>query len=142
MRDHGKDIRDLYSTLLASITYAGKSVPFYDAEPFESVPENYIVLASMDSSDVGTDNSFNHEVTVTLDIVTKANMRNNRDAVDEIANSVLQVLFPDPYVDRLTSNFQVMIRTVTSPGYLRDEDGPVQIQRKLLRINNHLTQIT
>ena len=140
MKDTGATLRSVYSSLLGAISYGGKSVPFYAEEPMNTVPDNYIVLTSIDSIDQSNDARFVHDITVTLDIVTKMNMKNSREAADSISNSVLNALFPTPYVDRETADFQVMIRQSTSPGYIRDVDGSANRIRKILRITNHLIQ--
>lgn len=140
MKDIGASLRAHYSTLLAGITYNGVSVPFYDAEPFETTPSNYIVLLGTDQDEDNNDSAFVNEVLVTLDIVTKQNMRNSRDAVDSIAYDVLEALIPNNYVDAFDADFQIQILSASSPGYLHTQDGSVHINRKVLRINNRLIQ--
>jgi hypothetical protein len=140
MKDIGASIRSIYSTLLAGITYGGNSVPFYDAEPLVTTPDNYIVLNAMDQSDANNDQRFVSEVIVTLDVVTKANMLNSRAAVDAISNSVLQALLPNQYIDHEDADFQIMITRARSPGYIHTQDGTVHINRKILRIVNRLNQ--
>lgn len=140
MKDTGQALQTLYSSLLSGITYNGKAVPFFTEEPFSAAPDYYIVFSGTDSTDQSNDNRFVHDVVVTLDIVTKTNMKNTRAAADAISNSILAILFPNSYVDRSTTDFTVMIRTMSSPGYLRDVDGSANIVRKILRITNHLIQ--
>jgi hypothetical protein len=140
VKDIGASIRSVYSSLLAGITYDGKAVPFFTEEPYVTVPGNFIVLLAIDQDEQNNDRRFVTNAVVTLDIVTKGNMKNDRTAVDAISSSVLQALLPDTYVNRNTTDFQVMIRSCSSPGYIHAIDGTIHIQRKILRINNHLIQ--
>jgi len=133
-------LRGIYETLLTGITYNSVSVPVYTEEPFETTPANYIVLLSTDQNEVSGDTRRSHEVTYTIDIVTKQNMRNSRDAADAIANSVLSVLLPETFVVREDNDFTVHIISASSPGYIYSKDGSIQINRKILRILNHIIQ--
>lgn len=140
MKDTGAAIRTAYNTLLGSITYNGKTVPFYDEEPFETVPDYYIVLTSVDQSDASTFTSWAHEVVVTLDVTTRENMRNSREGVDGISNLVLQALLPNYSQVVDSADFQMFLIRAESPGYLREQDGRIHINRKILRIFHRLTQ--
>jgi hypothetical protein len=142
MKDAAASIRTLYTTLLAGITYGGKSVPFYDGEPYETTPENYIFLQSTSFGEDNNDQHFVSEGTVTLQIVTKQNMRNSKDACDGIASSVLGVLLPHPFVDRFDADFQIQILSAGLPGDLHSQDGTVHINRKILTINHRINQMT
>lgn len=134
MKDVGKFIRDTYTSLL-NVTYNGQSVPFYTEIPYETTPENYIYINSVDQTDDNNDQRYVNEVVVTLDVVTKQNMRNNKDAVDAISSSVLQALMGQI----VRGEFEIHIINATS-GYLHEQDGTIHINRKLLRIFNRITQ--
>ena len=140
MKDIGASIKTIYSTLLSGITYNSVAVPLYTEEPFETTPDNYIVLLSTDQNENNNDQRFANEVVQTIDIVTKENMRNSRTAVDAISNSVLQALLPSSFVYREDSDFEIFIISASSPGYIHTQDGSIHINRKLLRIVNRLTQ--
>lgn len=139
MKDIGQ-IRGVYSGLLSAITYNSVSVPVYTEEPFVTCPDNYIVLLSTDQTDKSNDTRWSHEVIQTIDIVTKSNMKNNRDAVDSISYSVLDALLPDSFVERFSTDFKIHIINASSPGYIHTQDGSIHINRKILRIVNHLIQ--
>jgi hypothetical protein len=140
MKDIGASVRAAYATLLSGITYNSKSVVFYDDEPFETVSDYHIVLTSIDQTNAGTLTSWAHDVVVTLDVVTKENMRNSRAAVDAISQLVTQALIGNYHKLVENADFQVHIFGASSPGYLHEQDGTVHINRKILRINNRLTQ--
>jgi hypothetical protein len=140
MKDIGLAIRNLYSGLLAGITYAGQPVPFYDAEPWESAPDHYVVLQNIDHTETGNDQAFTQDANATLEIVTRQNMINSRIPADTIAGEILGRLLPTPYQDHYADGIQVMIRSANSPGYLHTQHGTVQINRKILVISNHLIQ--
>ena len=139
MKDIGQ-IRGVYSSLLSAITYNTVSVPVFTEEPFATCPDNYIVLLSTDQTDNSNDTRWSHEVVQTIDIVTKGYMINNRDVVDAIASSVLEALLPDTFVERFSTDFKIHIINASSPGYLHSQDGSIHINRKILRIVNHLIQ--
>jgi hypothetical protein len=140
LKDTGATIRSIYSGLLAGITYNSVSVPVYTEEPLKTCPDNYIVLLSTDQTDLSNDTRWSHEVFQTIDIVTKANMINSRTAVDSITNSVLEALLPTSFVVREDTNFTVHIINATVPGYIHSQDGSVHINRKIIRVLNHLIQ--
>jgi hypothetical protein len=140
MKDIGASIRAIYSALLTGITYGGAGVPFYDEEPLVSTPDHYIVLLGITQIPDNNDQHFVSNAIVTLDIVSKANMQISRAAVDNISGQILEILLPQAYVDRTDADFQVMIRDVTSPGYVRAQKGSIHIIRKILNFNNHLIQ--
>jgi hypothetical protein len=135
MKDIGSTIRTVYTSLLA-VTYNGQSVPFYSGEPYETTPENYIYINSIDQAQDNNDQRYANEVVVTLDVVTKTNMANDKTAVDSISNSVLTAVVGQ-IVD--TVDFQVHIINATS-NYLHQQDGTIHINRKLIRIFNRITQ--
>jgi hypothetical protein len=140
MKDIGRTISTIYSTLLGSITYGGKAVPFYTEEPWKTTGDNFIVLLNIEHTPDNNDQRFVANATVTLDVVTKQSNNNSRAAADGIASAVLQALLPGTYVDREDADFQVMIRDARSTGYIRSQNGSTNINRKILTINNHLTQ--
>ena len=141
MKDIAASIRAIYSALLGGLSYGGVNVPFYDAEPLVSTPEAYVALLSITQIPTNNDQHFVSDAIVTLDVVTKANMVIDRNAVDNISNQVLEALLPTAYQDQNDGVFQVMVRDASSPGYLRSQIGSVQTVRKILNFNNHLVQI-
>jgi len=142
MKDIGATIRTVYTSLLSAITYGGQAVPFFTAEPWATTPDYFIVLQNIEQGEENNDQRYVTNATVTLDVITKQNMANSRDAVDAIADQILAALLPGTYVDRSTTDHQVMIRSVSSPGYISSQNGSVRIQRKILIIDNHLIQKT
>lgn len=141
MKDVGAALRTLYSTLLAAVTYGGQPVPFYNEPPLHTTPDNYILLSDINQQPTNNDQHYVSDVQVTLDIVTKANMRIDRDAADAISNTILGVLLPNTNTDRVTADFQIGVRDVTSPGYIRGQNGSVHTVRKILIFNNHINQL-
>jgi hypothetical protein len=139
MKDIGASLRTIYGTLLSAITYGGSDVPFYDHEPYVTTPKNYIFFQGYNFGSDNNDQHFVSEGTVTLQVVTKSNMKNDKTACDAIANSVLQALLP--YVDRFDAYFQIEITGAELPGDIHSQDGTVHINRKILNINNRLNQI-
>lgn len=142
MKDIGATIRTVYTSLLGALSYGGQAVPFYTAEPWATTPDFFVVLQNIEQGEENNDQRWVTNATVTLDVITKQNMANSRDAVDDIANQILVALLPNTYVDRETADHQVMIRSVSSPGYIAGQSGSVRIQRKILIIDNHLIQKT
>jgi hypothetical protein len=139
MKDIGV-IRSLYASLLSGITYNGQGVPVYTEEPFATVPDYYIQVSSVDQSPDNTDASWSSEVVVTLDVVTKQNMQNSRAAVDTISGSIMAVLLPNSFILQGNTDFQLFIISVSSPGYLHEQDGTIHINRKILRFFNRITE--
>lgn len=141
MKDIGASLRTIYGTLLSAITYGGSDVPFYDHEPYVTTPSNYIFFQGYNFGNDNNDQHFVSEGTVTIQVVTKRNMKNDKSACDAIANSVLQALLPQPFVDRFDADFQIQILSAEQPGDIHSQDGTVHINRKILTINNRLNQM-
>ena len=140
MRDFGRTIRTLYATLLSSVSYDGQNVPLYTSEPYVTTPDNWMVLTAVDAGQANNDQQFVSEASVTLEIISRQNMANDRGIVDDIADAVLQALLPGTYADQQDSLFKVQIIYAEGGGYLQEKDGSLSIQRKIIRVFNRIIQ--
>jgi len=98
MRDINKELRKAYFTALSGITNGGAPVPVYYMKLPTSVDAlNYIVYRGLTSNDVSTKNSFDSDTGVVVEIHTYTDgTNNNGNASDEIADQVLQRIYPSP----------------------------------------------
>jgi hypothetical protein len=138
MKDPTSAIQTIYGTLLAGLTYAGNPVPFYQEEPWSTPPDHFVTLQNIDWTPDNDDTLWRSNATVTLDIVTRTSGRNTREIANAIANQVLQALLPQ--TDLGDAEWQLWIREASSIGFIHSKNGPVQINRKILAINNHIIQ--
>ena len=97
MKNPGKSLRKLYAAALANLTYDVKSVTVYDALPIETTPDRYVYINAMTYAQVGNNNAFIFDGSVTLDIVVKQYKKLDYDTVDGIAQELLNTLLPFPY---------------------------------------------
>jgi hypothetical protein len=138
MKDPAGAISSIYATLLGSLTYASKPVPFFTEEPWSTPPAHFVTLQNIEFSPDNDDARFRSIATVTLDIVTKHSGQNTRAAANDIADQILQALIPN--TDLGDSSWQLWIREASSPGFIHSQNGPANINRKILIINNHIIQ--
>ena len=140
MRDFGATIRNIYTGLLSGLTYDGQSVVVYGSEPYVTTDDNYVVLTAVDATQKNNDQTFVSEAVVTIDIVTRQNMANDRSVADNISDQILQALLPNSYADQTDSLFRVQIIYAEGAGYLHESDGTISVNRKFLRIFNRIIQ--
>lgn len=141
MKDTG-DIVTVYTGLLSSLTYGGVSVPVYDDEPVETVPDNYVQIIQVSDSPVERNNSrWIREVTVQLDVITRQYKVSNKTVRDSISESILTAITSSIGVNIVGSDFQITNIELDNSTYLNELDGAFHINRKILTIRNHLIQI-
>jgi len=140
MKDPAESITNIYAGLLGGLTYGGQAVPFFTSEPWQTVPDYFVTLQNIEMSPENDDARFRSVATVTLDIVTKMTGQNTRTQANAIATQILQALLPG--TGHQDGDFDVWIREASSPGFLHSQKGPVNINRKILNIDNYITEKT
>ena len=140
MKNPGKSLRQLYASALANITYDGKSVTVYDSYPIETTPDRYVYINAMTYAQVGNNNAFIFDGSVTLDIVCKQYKKLDYDTVDGIGQQVLNTLLPFPYSQQEDTDFQFMNPNVDSVNYLIEPDGSYFILRKIIILSQAIFQ--
>ena len=140
MKNPGKSLRKLYAAALANLTYDGKSVTVYDALPIETTPDRYVYINAMTYTQVGNNNAFIFDGSVTLDIVVKQYKKIDYDTVDGIAQELLNTLLPYPYSQQEDIDFQFLNPTVSNVNYLVEPDGSYFILRKILILSQSIIQ--
>jgi hypothetical protein len=140
MRDYGNTLNTIYLSLLSGITYGGVTVPVYSSEPFETTPDNYIVLTDDTGSQKNNDQAFISEVVQTIEVVSVQNMSNDTTPCVDISDQILQALLPNSYVERADSLFRVQIINATLSPAPRETDGTVTVNRRIIRVFNRIIQ--
>jgi len=142
MFDSSNHIRNIYvSALNGNISYNGKIVPVYGQQPFTTTPQNYIVISSITESARNTNNSFGNDVEVTIDIFSEQYRTYDNSVVDDISNSVLNIMIPYTQVGNFGDlDFDVFPMQRTSSSYLPLRDGENFIARKIITISNLVNQ--
>ena len=140
MKNPGKSLRQLYASALANLTYDGKSVTVYDSYPIETTPDRYVYINAMTYSQVGNNNAFIFDGSVTLDIVCKQYKKLDYDTVDGIGQEVLNTLLPFPYSQQEDTDFQFMNPQLSSVNYLIEPDGSYFILRKIIILSQAIFQ--
>jgi hypothetical protein len=140
MKNPGKSLRQLYASALANLTYDGKSVTVYDSYPIETTPDRYVYINAMTYVQVGNNNAFIFDGSVTLDIVCKQYKKIDYETVDGIGQEVLNTLLPFPYSQQEDTDFQFMNPQLSSVNYLIEPDGSYFILRKIIILSQAIIQ--
>lgn len=121
MKDINKELRKAYFTVLTGITVNGAQVPVYYMKlPTGLDISDYIVYRSITNNDVSTKNSSDTDTGVTVEIHSYTNgIDNNGNANDEMADQVLQRLYPTPQ-STLTMTGGIISNTIVSSDVTQD----------------------
>lgn len=133
MKNAAKNIRQLYANTLDTINYSGVKVPIYQSFPTGTLPNKFIEITSVDTSNVLNDNKFITEASVTIEVVTKQYKFQDKTIADEITESVLNLVVPGIGGNLTDIDFIVGHVQLESSRYLEeiDEQG-MYITRKIL----------
>jgi len=142
MLDCSNNVRVIYvSALNGNLSYNGKDVPVYGQTPFDTTPQNYVVIGNITETSDNTNHSFGNDVEVVVDIFSEQYRVNDLGVVDNIASQILNILIPDTQVDGFDdANFEVFPIGRSSSRYLPLQDGDNYVARKIITINNLVNQ--
>jgi hypothetical protein len=142
MIDCANNVRTIYvNALNGNLSYNGKDVPVYGQTPFDTTPQNYVVIGNINEVSDNTNHSFGNNVEVVVDIFSEQYRVNDLGVVDNIASQILNILIPDTQVDGFDdANFEVFPIGRSSSRYLPLQDGDNYVARKIITINNLVNQ--
>lgn len=142
MIDCANNVRVIYvNALNGNLSYNGKDVPVYGQTPFDTTPQNYVVIGNITEVSENTNHSFGNNVDVVIDIFSEQYRVNDLSVVDSIASQILNILIPDTQVDGFDdANFEVFPIGRSSSRYLPLQDGDNYVARKIITINNLVNQ--
>jgi hypothetical protein len=142
MLDCSNNVRVIYvNALNGNLSYNGKDVPVYGQTPFDTTPQNYVVIGNITETSDNTNHSFGNNVEVVVDIFSEQYRVNDLGVVDSIASQILNILIPDTQVDGFDdANFEVFPIGRSSSRYLPLQDGDNYVARKIITINNLVNQ--
>jgi hypothetical protein len=142
MIDCAHNVRIIYvNALNGNLSYNGKDVPVYGQTPFDTTPQNYVVIGNINEVSDNTNHSFGNNVEVVVDIFSEQYRVNDLGVVDNIASQILNILIPDTQVDGFDdANFEVFPIGRSSSRYLPLQDGDNYVARKIITINNLVNQ--
>jgi hypothetical protein len=142
MFDVSNDIRTLYLSILdGNISYNGKNVPVYGNDPFNTTPQNYIIISDIVETQDNNNQKFVTSALVTIDIFSEQYLMRDNSIVDDISNQILTLLIPTTgQLNIGNSTFQIFALSKSSSRYLSLQDGQNYIVRKIITINNSIIQ--
>ena len=142
MLDCSNNVRVIYvNALNGNLSYNGKDVPVYGQTPFDTTPQNYVVIGNITETSDNTNHSFGNNVEVVVDIFSEQYRVNDLGVVDNIASQILNILIPDTQVDGFDDTyFEVFPTGRSSSRYLPLQDGDNYVARKIITINNLVNQ--
>lgn len=143
MLDCSTNIREIYVGVLEeSILYDGVNVPVYGQTPFETTPQNYVVIGNIVEASDNNNQRFNNVVDVTIEIYSEQYRTNDLSIVDNISSQILDILIQYPAVTGFENAYwQVFPKARTSSTYSPLIKGHNYIVRKIITINNYCNQI-
>ena len=144
MRDPNKIFRDAVKSSLDGVLFFELSpVQVFDEKAEEGNNMTYVILSTQTSAQEPNFSGFGHQCSLLLDIVCKQYDMMNKEAVDDVSNQILTILFPSVSTNGLTiqSGFQINCLTVESVNYvpLRLANAK-SIIRKLIRLTAKISQ--
>lgn len=142
MLDCTNNIRDCYVLKLGNnITLNGKVVKVYGQIPYESTPDNYIIISTINESADNNNQLFVTNATVDVDIFCEQYRKVDLSVADNIASQVLNLLIPTTGINDVgDAYFQIFPLSRVASRYLPLENGDVYVARKILTINNSIIQ--
>ena len=142
MLDCSNNVRVIYvNALNGNLSYNGKDVPVYGQTPFDTTPQNYVVIGNITETSENTNHSFGNNVEVVVDIFSEQYRVNDLGVVDNIASQILNILIPDTQVNGFSDiYFEVYPMQRTSSSYLPLRDGENFVARKIITISNLVNQ--
>jgi hypothetical protein len=140
MKNPGTSLRKAFAAALASLTYDGKAVTVYSQLPIVTLPDNYVYINSMTHAQVGNNQIFIHDCSITLDVVSKQYKQLDYDVTDGIAAEVMNTLTTFPYSTLTDADFQFVAPVLASSNYLVEQDGSAWLVRKLLTFDMTLIE--
>lgn len=111
MRDVNYPLQKAYFTVLSGIVYDGITVPvYYMTLPDNLNPDNYIIFGPVTNNDISTKGSADTSSLMRVTIHTKESKYNTGKAVNFIAGSVLQAIYPtsQAFLDLSADNLQMV----------------------------------
>ena len=142
MKDCSNSVRTIYvNALNGYLSYNGKDIPVYGQDPFRTMPQNYVIISSINEQASNTNDSFGNIVSVDIDIFSEQYRVNDLSVVDNIAGQILNILIPDTKIDGFSdSDFIVYPMSRTNSLYLPLYKGDNYVARKIITINNLVNQ--
>lgn len=102
----------IYDCINGNITYSGSIVKIYDEKVFQGEQPNVYILLSTQREQDATDQECGWQTKSSIDIliISKTGSEVSKDAVDDISNSMLQLLLNLPGDDNLSvqTGFQIL----------------------------------
>ena len=143
MLDCSSNIRNAYLTVLQNnVIYNGKPVQIYSQLPFNTPPDKYIIIGTVNENSDNNNQVFVTNANIDIDIYCEQYRKPDLTVVDNIASLVLQLLIPTTGVKDLNVDayFQIFPISRIASRYLNIENNDVYITRKIITINNLVNQ--
>lgn len=141
MKDVAKQIRDVYNSKLSNIIYNGNRVPNYISQPSVTLPDMYIELGEITTTNVLNDVKWISDVSVTVEVITAQYKYQNKDTADDIAQLILDEVIPTIGGSLVNNYFWIGHVQLESTRYLDEIDGQgMYITRKILVFNQTLIE--
>lgn len=115
MRSHNTQLRTAYFTALSGIEYNGEPVMVYSDMAEDNAPSPYIVFSSIINNDNSPKTGVDIESSIVVSIYSNSAKYNNSNAVDAVANEVLQRIMSGIEISGVQNVQTQMVNDNTTP---------------------------
>lgn len=143
MKDVQKGLRlSIHTALNGNLSYDSTNVPVWD-EKLESSVDKYVILSTQVGVPENSQQTFVRKASILIDIVDKQDNTVSKDAVDDISDQILDIIFPTTQAIGLTppAGFQYLNAQLSDEHHLTlNISNTKSINRKLLTISADIIQ--
>lgn len=102
----------VFNALSGNVTYNGNNVPVYDEKKKTGDTENlYILFSTQQETPDNTFETFMTDSTLDIEIVFRSGSETSKKVLSDVANAVLEILFPTPQTIGISqpSGFEIQL---------------------------------
>jgi hypothetical protein len=144
VKNANKALRTAFKNVLSGLTYNGTSIPVYENLAVNTTGDYYIEITTVTDTNTPNDHKFIRNVIINVEVYVRQNMYQDYDAVDAIAESVMERVLPliGGGAGSMSSNdFQIGHIQLESTRYLNERGANGEyVTRKVLTFNQILIQ--
>ena len=141
MKSATKEIRNLFKNALSGLTFNGNPVPVYENLPVNTTGNYWIALQGITDNNNPNDSKFIRSVSIDVDILSRQFNYQDYEAVDTIAESVMNRIVPNVGGSLSGEEFQIGHIQLEAERYLDARSGEYYITRKILTFTQILIQL-
>lgn len=133
----------IFAALNGAVEYDGSVIPVIDTWGAEDISDHFILIGDGSTSNASNKHAFSNDCTCTLQVVTRMKGSGFKAIADDIAESILQIIMPNPQSNILDTNNEMQVLNLKLEGsnYQTENNGIDFIVTKILRLNFRVHQL-